>query len=105
MRSHALIEAARRADGSTALTRMVDSDHLGVRLTAPGRPGTPSVVHLIGTAAGPLGEDDVRVSVLVRAGARLVVRGSAATLALPGGAATAGAPGRYTIDLEIEDGA
>lgn len=105
MQSHALIEAALRPDGSTAVPRMLDSDQIGVRLTTPGRPNQATVVHLIGTAAGPLGGDDMRVSVRVGAGARLVVRGSAATIALPGGAATAGAPGRYTIGLEVEDGA
>jgi urease accessory protein len=104
VRSHTVIEAVGRPDGSTAVPRMLDSDQIGVRLTSPGRPGRPTVVHLIGTAAGPLGGDDMRVSVRVAAGARLEVRGSAATIALPGGASTAGEAGRYAIDLEVEDG-
>lgn len=120
MRSHTLIEARLREDGATALVRMLDGDQVGVRLTTPGRAhhpdgsglpddsrpsGTAATVHLIGTAAGPLGGDDLRITVRVGAGARLVVRGCAATLALPGNAGSAGAPGHYRVDLEVEDGA
>lgn len=41
-------------------------------------------VHLIGAAATPLGGDHIGVTVLVGPGARLILRGVAATLALPG---------------------
>lgn len=41
-------------------------------------------VHLIGAAATPLGGDHIGVSVVVGVGARLTLRGVAATLALPG---------------------
>ncbi|WP_432420695.1 urease accessory protein UreD [Nocardia farcinica] len=41
-------------------------------------------VHLIGTAATPLGGDHIAVTVLVGPGARLSLRGVAATMALPG---------------------
>src|SRR5690606_418335 len=41
-------------------------------------------VHLIGTAATPLGGDHIAVTVLLGPGARLSLRGVAATLALPG---------------------
>lgn len=41
-------------------------------------------VHLIGTAATPLGGDHIAVTVRVGPGARLTLRGVAATLALPG---------------------
>ncbi|MFF0490429.1 urease accessory protein UreD [Nocardia sp. NPDC004068] len=44
----------------------------------------PDTVHLIGTAATPLGGDEVFVTVVVEPGARLIVRSVAATLALPG---------------------
>lgn len=45
----------------------------------------PESVHLIGTAATPLGGDHIEVSIRVHAGARLTVRSVAATVALPGG--------------------
>ncbi|QLY27785.1 urease accessory protein UreD [Nocardia huaxiensis] len=41
-------------------------------------------VHLIGTAATPLGGDELDISIIVGAGARLLVRSVAATIALPG---------------------
>ncbi|MEV6391422.1 urease accessory protein UreD [Nocardia xishanensis] len=43
-------------------------------------------VHLIGTAATPLGGDEIDVSVAVGPGARLALRSVAATIALPGAA-------------------
>lgn len=44
----------------------------------------PDVVHLIGTAATPLGGDELDIAVVVDPGARLAVRSVAATIALPG---------------------
>lgn len=41
-------------------------------------------VHMIGTAATPLGGDHLEISIVVGAGARLEVRSVAATIALPG---------------------
>jgi urease accessory protein len=84
------------ADGGTVLTRLHAVGQLGVRRTAPG------TVHLIGTAAGPLGGDVVEVDVRVRAGARLSVRGVAATLALPGRCGDWATSG---LHLLVEDGA
>ncbi|TCJ95312.1 urease accessory protein UreD [Nocardia alba] len=49
-----------------------------------GRHTGPDTVHLIGTAATPLGGDELDITIVVRAGARLVVRSVAATIALPG---------------------
>ncbi|WP_433621451.1 urease accessory protein UreD [Nocardia sp. CA-120079] len=43
----------------------------------------PDAVHLIGTAATPLGGDELDIEIVVGAGARLVVRSVAATIALP----------------------
>jgi len=63
---------------------------LGARRTGGG-PAGAAQVHLIGTAAGPLGGDVVEVDVRVEAGAHLVLRGVAATIALPhrdGGSST-----------------
>jgi urease accessory protein len=49
----------------------------------PRRTG-PNEVHFVGGAAGPLGGDRLRIDVCVRAGASLVVRSVAATIAYPG---------------------
>ncbi|WP_336083753.1 urease accessory protein UreD [Nocardia sp. SSK8] len=48
-----------------------------------GRHTGTDTVHLIGTAATPLGGDELDIRVVVRPGARLVVRSVAATIALP----------------------
>ncbi|WKG00999.1 urease accessory protein UreD [Mycolicibacterium sp. HK-90] len=49
-----------------------------------GRHTEPDTVHLISTAATPLGGDTVTVRVVVEPGARLRIRAAAATLVLPG---------------------
>ncbi|BBX25499.1 urease accessory protein UreD [Mycolicibacterium alvei] len=49
-----------------------------------GRCTEPDTVHLISTAATPLGGDTLTVRLVVEAGARLRVRTAAATLVLPG---------------------
>ncbi len=51
-----------------------------------GRHTGTDTVHLIGTAATPLGGDELDITIVVRPGARLVVRSVAATIALPGAA-------------------
>ncbi|GAA4612179.1 urease accessory protein UreD [Saccharopolyspora hordei] len=58
-----------------------------------------AVVHLVSSAASPLGGDRVDLRVRVGPGARLLLRGTAATVALPG-------PGRSrsTVHLEVADG-
>jgi urease accessory protein len=45
---------------------------------------TPDAVYLVGSAAGPLGGDDLHVDVRIGDGAELTVRSAAATIALPG---------------------
>ncbi|MEU4597607.1 urease accessory protein UreD [Nocardia sp. NPDC023988] len=51
-----------------------------------GRHTGADTVHLIGTAATPLGGDELDIRIVVRPGARLVVRSVAATIALPSAA-------------------
>jgi len=48
----------------------------------------PDTVHLVSTAATPLGGDSIVIRVIVEPGARLRVRSAAATVALPGRATT-----------------
>jgi urease accessory protein len=55
-------------------------------------------VHLVSAAATPLGGDTLSIRVVVEAGARLVVRSAAATMALPG---TSSRESRATWDLQV----
>jgi urease accessory protein len=48
----------------------------------------PDTVHLVSTAATPLGGDAISIRVVVEAGARLRVRTAAATVTLPGSTTT-----------------
>ncbi|AHH18043.1 urease accessory protein UreD [Nocardia nova SH22a] len=58
----------------------------------------PATVHLIGTAATPLGGDTLDIGVVVEPGARLVLRSVAATIALPG-LTNPVSTARWTIDI------
>jgi urease accessory protein len=64
--------------GATVVDRIRGGGHFAGRLTGPGE------VHLVGTAAGPLGGDVAVIAVEVRAGAALSLRSAAATIVLPG---------------------
>lgn len=95
MRSRVEIVADVADDGRPVLVRAQADGAFAVRATAPGE------VHLVGTAAGPLNGDVVGMTVLVRAGARLTVRGVAATLALP---ARDDVAAQLGFELIVEDG-
>ncbi|MFF2549885.1 urease accessory protein UreD [Nocardia sp. NPDC058058] len=73
MRTELRIDAA-----AGELPRIHAVGGLAARLTGP------DTVHLIGTAATPLGGDELDIRITVGAGARLSVRSVAATIALPG---------------------
>ncbi len=66
----------------------------------PRRTG-PNEVHFVGGAAGPLGGDRLRIDVCVRAGASLVVRSVAATIAYPG---RDGAQSQLDVHATVEAG-
>ncbi|TFV75011.1 urease accessory protein [Blastococcus sp. CT_GayMR19] len=74
-----VVEVVARAGpgGRTVLPVVRASGQLAVRRTGP------STVHLVATAFGPLGGDDVEVSLVVEDGAVLTVRSVAAAIALP----------------------
>ena len=95
MRSRVEIVADVTDGGRPVLVRLRGEGQLAVRATGPGR------VHLVGTAAGPLGGDVVEISVQVRAGARLEVHGVAATIALP---ARTGGESLTHLALDVADG-
>ena len=60
-----------------------------------------ATVHVVGSAAAPLGGDELELRVVVGPGARLRLRGVAATLALPG---PTGGGSRADVRVEIADG-
>lgn len=68
---------AEAVDGRTSLTTLRSEPPLTVR-------ATPEGVHLVGSAAGPLGGDELRIDVRVGPDADLVVRSAAASVVLPG---------------------
>lgn len=84
MRSRVEIQAECDEHGRTHLTRLWSEGALGVRRTSEAH------VHLVGTAAGPIGADSIEISITVGAGARLSVEGVAATIAQPGAIAGVG---------------
>lgn len=71
------------ADLTLLRTLQVSGPALAVRRTGPSRCAVAQV-HLVGTAAGPMGGDIVEVRLRVGAGAALDVRAVAACVVLPG---------------------
>lgn len=64
-----------------------------------GSRGGRAVVHLVNSATAPLGGDELDLRVRVGPGARLLLRGTTATLALPGQGCS-----RSTVHVEVADG-
>jgi urease accessory protein len=97
MRATAAVTAS-LIGGRVALSRIRSDPPLAIRRTGPAR------VHVVGTAAGPMPGDDLRLDVVVRAGAQLTVCASAATVALPG-AGGVQRPSQLHVRAVVEDGA
>jgi urease accessory protein len=97
-----------KADAYLSVERRGDRDVVGELRCAPplrllpvrGATG-PAVVHLVSSAAHPLGGDEVTLTVHVGAGASLRLCGVAATVALPG----PGAESRVAVRLRAGAGA
>lgn len=66
-----------------------------------GRVTARDTVHLVSSVATPLGGDSIHIRLVVEAGARLVLRTVAATLALPG-AATPESHATWTLEVAGE---
>ncbi|GAA1595904.1 urease accessory protein UreD [Actinomadura kijaniata] len=79
--ARAAVTATSDAGGRTRLPLLRSDGPLALRET-PG--GDGATVHLVGAAAGPLGGDVFDLAVTVGPGARLALRSTASTLALPG---------------------
>lgn len=91
MRASARVVAEHRR-GRSRCTTLRSSPPLTFRATADG-------LHLVGTAAGPVGGDHLRLEVTVAAGAALTVRSAAAQLVLP-----APTPAASTMGLAVDVG-
>lgn len=77
MRARARVVAESDGRGGTRLTTLRSEVPLVLR-------STPDALYLVGGAGGPLGGDDLALEITVGAGAHLVVRTAAASVALPG---------------------
>lgn len=95
MRTEVEVVARAGPGGRTVLPVLRAGGALAARATAAG------TVHLVGTAAGPLGGDTVSLRLHVAAGARLVVRSVAAAVVLPD---RAGRESVTTVELDVEPG-
>lgn len=95
MRARAAITTAATPQGGTTLSTLRSDPPLTLRRTGPGR------VHLISTAAGPLGGDDLGLDIDVAAGTTLELHSVAATLVLPGD----GGPSRMAVTARVGPGA
>ena len=91
-----VVEVVARAGpgGRTVLPVVRASGQLAVRRTGP------STVHLVATAFGPLGGDDVAIRFVVEAGATLTVRSVGAAVALPSRGARRPSAQRVTATVE-----
>lgn len=75
--SHAVVVAERGPGGRTRLPRLRSDGPLALRESG-------GAVYLVGAGAGPLGGDDLELTIEVGAGACLEIRSAAASLVLPG---------------------
>lgn len=97
MKAHAHLTVERDTAGRSVVRTLRSAAPLTL-LPARGRP----VVHLVGSAASPLGGDELTLTVRVGPHACLVLAGIAAAVALPG---PHGGVSRTTVHLELGAGA
>lgn len=95
MRADATVVAERGQHHRTRCTTLRSSPPLSLR-------PTPDGLHLLGSAAGPIGGDDVHLALTLTDGAALTVRTVAAQVALPGPRA---GPSSAEVRATVGDGA
>jgi len=100
VRADARLVADSDGRGGTRLRALHSEPPLLLRRTGA-RTAPTAEVHLVGGAAGPLGGDDLRITIVVASGARLVVRTVAASLAQP---SLPPAPSTVTVTARVEGG-
>lgn len=91
IRARAAVEIGPGRHGTTRLTAVRSVPPLGVRMAG-------GDVHLLGTAAGPMGGDDLGLVVTVAPDTAATVRSVAATVVLPGD----GRPSRQSFAIEVQ---
>ena len=101
MRAGAVLRVELDRTGRTAVRELRSQAPLALVHRRPVVPGDGAVVHLVSSAATPLGGDEVDLRVHVGPGARLLLRGTAATLALPG---QRGGGSRSSVRIEVAEG-
>jgi urease accessory protein len=100
VKAHAAVTVARGQDGRCTLTRLRSQPPLTLRPTGKGPCGAQ--VHLVGSAAAPLGGDELELDVTVEAGAALRLRSTGAHVILPGRDA---GPARLRTSVTLAEGA
>jgi urease accessory protein len=95
VRARAHLVAVADGLGGTRLERLYGEVPLLLRRTGPGQ------VHLVGGAAGPLGGDDLHITLDIGAGATVRLHTVAASIALPG---ATGAPSRTAVHARVAAG-
>lgn len=101
MRASAVVAVDVDAAGRHRLCDLRSDPPLTLRPTGRAVGGAAVRVHLVGSAAGPLGGDDLRLDVRIGAGARLDVRSVAATMVHPG---PSGAPSSLHTEVSVGRG-
>jgi urease accessory protein len=99
LQSSAVIVAENAGGPSACRTRCTtlrSAPPLTLRATDAG------VVHVVGSAAGPVGGDDLHLAVTVGGGAALTIRSVAASIVLPG---PADAPSSLAVEADLGSGA
>jgi urease accessory protein len=103
VQARAAVSVVRGEDGRDRLAVLRSEPPLTLRPSAgeraggPGRSSARACVHLVGTSAGPLAGDELRLDVGVGDGAALTVQSSAATLVQPGAR-----PGVSRLHVEVD---
>ncbi|MEV5409447.1 urease accessory protein UreD [Thermopolyspora sp. NPDC052614] len=95
LRAQAVVVTEASSRGGTVLATLRSEPPLTLRRTGPDQ------VHLISTAAGPLGGDHLELDIDVAAGTGLELRSVAAPLVLPG----QGGPSRMIVNARVGPGA
>ncbi|MFI0463144.1 urease accessory protein UreD [Saccharopolyspora sp. 5N102] len=103
MRASALLRVELGSGGRSVVRELRSEAPMTLlpRRTVTASPDGTAVVHLVNSAATPVGGDEVDLRVLVGPGARLRLRGTAATIALPG---PHGETSRATVHIEVGAG-
>ena len=95
MKAAAAVVAEQGLHRRTRCTTLRSSPPLSLR-------DTPAGLHIVGSAAGPIGGDDVHLDITVADGASLTIRTVAAQVALPGPGC---GPSRATVRATVGEGA